>query len=62
MDPQGHLIRIKPWVAVADLRELPSEWSSRIYWARFDNVFGERFETRNPSDPIVSAEFKRLDG
>ena len=32
-----------------------------MYWARFDNVFGERFETRNPTDPTMAAEFKPID-
>jgi hypothetical protein len=61
VDPRGGFMRIKPWVVVADERELPSEWASRVYWARFDNVFGERFETRNPSDPMEAAAFKRID-
>jgi hypothetical protein len=60
VDPLGHFIREIPWVAVADERELPSSWSSRVYWAQFDNVFGERFETRNPSDPLQAAEFKQI--
>ena len=29
-------------------------------WARFENVFGDRFETRNPIDPMVPAVFTRL--
>ena len=32
----------------------------RRYWARFENVFGESFETHNPLDPWQSATFKRL--
>jgi hypothetical protein len=61
IDPQGHLIRIVPLAVVADERQIPEDWSSRVYWARFDNVFGERFETRNPSDPSRAAEFRRID-
>jgi hypothetical protein len=62
VDPLGHFIRVPPWVVVGDQRRLPSDWSHRIYWARFENVFGERFVTRNPSDPTQAAEFERLDG
>ena len=61
IDSQGHFIRIAPWAAVADEREISREWTSRVYWARFDNVFNERFETRNPSDPTKAAEFNRID-
>ena len=32
---------------------------ARTYWARFENVFGDQFETRNPSDPAQSAAFMR---
>lgn len=60
LDPQGHWIHFRPWVVVADARELPREWSSRVCWGRFDNVFGERFETLNPSDPTQPAEFKPI--
>jgi hypothetical protein len=28
-----------------------------VYWARFNNVFGERFETRTYSDPSHPVEF-----
>lgn len=50
-----------PWAVVADQRNIPAEWKSRVYWARFDNVFGERFETRNPTDPTQPAEFNRIE-
>jgi hypothetical protein len=42
--------------------ELPEGWEGvgRIYWARCENVFGERFETRNPDDPQRSATFTRI--
>jgi hypothetical protein len=41
--------------------ELPERWAtrSRSYWAQFENVFGDSFETRNPSDPRESATFTR---
>jgi hypothetical protein len=38
-----------------------AEWSEDIiYWARFENLLGERFEVRNPPDPTRPAEFRRL--
>ncbi len=42
--------------------ELPENWAlaSRTYWVRFENVFGEVFETRNPFDPKQSAAFMRM--
>ncbi len=41
---------------------LPVRWQTmiRTYWARYENVFGEEFETRNPNDPRQSAAFMRL--
>jgi hypothetical protein len=61
---QGVWIRIKPLVVVCDERELPSDWAMRprYYWTEFENVFGERFGTRNPSDPAQPAGFVRLGG
>jgi hypothetical protein len=43
--------------------ELPVGWNTlpRTYWARFENVFGERFETRNPSNPQQPFVFARID-
>lgn len=32
-----------------------------VYWTQFSNVFGERFEVRNPKDPTKAATFKRVD-
>jgi hypothetical protein len=42
--------------------ELPDDWRTlgRTYWTRFENVFGEQFETRNPDEPRRSATFLRL--
>lgn len=31
-----------------------------VYWCRFSNVFGERFETRNSLDPAVPGTLRRL--
>lgn len=49
-------------VVIAE-RELPARWrsSGRTYWARFENVFGEQFETRNPTDPRQPAAFMRME-
>jgi type II secretory pathway pseudopilin PulG len=49
------------WVVVIREGQLPDAWGSRVYWARFDNIFNERFETRTSSDPTEAAEFKRID-
>jgi hypothetical protein len=38
------------------------ERRGRNYWASFENVFGERFETRNPTSPNIPAIFRKLDG
>jgi hypothetical protein len=48
-------------VVVAET-ELPATWRTlvRTYWVRFENVFGEQFETRNPNDPRQSAAFMRM--
>jgi hypothetical protein len=64
LDPQGHFIRITPFAVVCIASNLPPAWPtvSVGYWARFESVFGERFETHNPSDPLQPAEFKRIDG
>ena len=53
----------RPLVVVFREDELPEQWSSAswTYWVRFGNVFGDRFETRNPPDPHQSAEFRRIE-
>jgi hypothetical protein len=52
----------RPLVAVFREDELPEQWAaaSRTYWVRFENVFGDTFETRNPLDPLQSAAFMRV--
>jgi hypothetical protein len=38
-----------------------TEWNEDIiYWTRFENLLGERFEVRNPPDATRPAEFRRL--
>ena len=38
------------------------EWDEDVvYWTRFENLLGERFEVRNHPDPTRPAEFRRLD-
>lgn len=53
------LVQLRPFATVMNKSELPPGWPNvaRVYWTRFENVFGERFETRNPLDPRVSASF-----
>lgn len=56
--------RVRPLVVACPEHELPEGWGrlTRYYWATFENVFGERFLTRNPSDPARPAEFRRNEG
>jgi hypothetical protein len=63
LDRQGHWIRIAPLAVVINEAELPEDWATqpRHYWAEFENVFHERFRTRNPSDPLQPAEFERVE-
>jgi hypothetical protein len=58
----GVRIRIRPFYVVVNVNQLPADYLTqpRHYWADFDNVFGERFRTRNPNDPTKSAAFERL--
>jgi hypothetical protein len=40
-----------------------SEWGDGqdlVYWARFENLLGERFEVRNHQDPTAPAEFRHV--
>ena len=39
-----------------------TEWDGDdvVYWTRFENLLGERFEVRNFPDPARPAEFRRL--
>jgi hypothetical protein len=43
--------------------ELPADWHKEalVYWASFENVFGESFKTANPHDPHQSAAFMRVE-
>jgi hypothetical protein len=34
--------------------------SELVYWTRFENLMGERFEVRNPRDTEKPAEFRRI--
>lgn len=46
---------------VLDERVLQTGWDTiaRTYWARFENVFGETFETYNPKDPTQPFVFQK---
>jgi hypothetical protein len=38
-----------------------TEWNEDIiYWTRFENLLGERFEVRNPPEATRPAEFRRV--
>lgn len=46
-----------------DERVLPPDWSSQPtrYWARFESVFGDVFETRSSSDPAERISLVRIE-
>lgn len=58
----GQLVHRRPLIVAQPEDALPPGWAgaARTYWARFENVFGEVFETQNPLDPRQSAAFMRL--
>ena len=60
--PPGRVTALAFSVVVPEA-ELPSHWASqsRTYWACFESVFGDQFETRNPHDPHQSAAFMRIE-
>jgi hypothetical protein len=57
-DSIGMPVALKPIVIGISL----DEWddSELVYWTRFENLLGERFEVRNHPDPTRPAEFRRL--
>jgi type II secretory pathway pseudopilin PulG len=59
----GRLGKVRPLLIVRDESDLPPQWQtmSPTLWARFENVFGDQFETRSPFDPQSSAAFARID-
>jgi hypothetical protein len=60
--PDTELGGFPPLVVAVAERDLPTGWESlpRWYWARFDDAFGERYETRNSADPHDPATFERI--
>lgn len=62
VDDLGHERRFRPLVVPVPESALPKTWGTMVrrYWTRYENVFGEQFETRNPSLPDMPAEFRRL--
>jgi hypothetical protein len=62
-DELGHERRFRPIVVAVHLDSLPPNWTTRLrhYWTRYQSVFGEYFETRNPSLPDWPAEFRQID-
>ena len=53
---------LRTFCVVFAVADLPASWpeEGRAYWARFENAFGDVFETRNPSDPRQSAAFMKI--
>jgi hypothetical protein len=63
VDPvSGQVMEGRPLTIVKAEHELQPGWEvrPRWYWARFENVFGEPFETRSSNDPRESPLFIRL--
>lgn len=61
--PKAGQVTALAFTVVFNEHELPEGWqgAERTYWARCENVFGERFETRNPHDARGSAAFIRIE-
>jgi hypothetical protein len=38
----------------------PGVGDRRVFWARYENPFGETWETRNPADPTADLEIRRV--
>lgn len=59
----GAPVPVEPFMVPVHRDELSEAWAARprCDWARYENMFGERYETRNPSDPTQSADFRRLE-
>ncbi len=49
---KGLVVRVPKLGLAADVDSVPD-----TYWVRFESVFGDLFETRNPPDPEKSATF-----
>jgi hypothetical protein len=47
--------------AFSPLELIAAEHGDPIYWTRYSNIFGDRYETRNYSDASQPAEFLSLD-
>lgn len=50
------------YLAKGTLAESRRGGNEVVYWARFDNVFGERFETKNFADSRTPATLRRING
>jgi hypothetical protein len=59
LDSIGQPIQLVPLYVGVPL----DEWTDKadvVYWTRFENLLGERFEVRNYPDPNRPADFERL--
>lgn len=61
-DEQTDQLRFRPYAVTVPEDALPADWRAldRSYWARFESVFDDVFETQNPLDPRQSASFMKL--
>jgi hypothetical protein len=59
LDSIGKPIQLVPLYVGVPLDEWTDD-GDVVYWTRFENLLGERFEVRNYPDPNRSAEFQRL--
>jgi hypothetical protein len=54
----------RPFCVAIRKPALPERWATtpRTYWARFESVFVEQFETQNPTSPTKSARLRHIAG
>lgn len=57
-EPGNFIVRHIPELSFYADDECPDEV---VYWCRFESLFGDRWETRNSSDPTQPPEILRLD-
>jgi hypothetical protein len=59
LDSIGMAVKVDPLVVGVKLTEW-NDGEGLVYWSRFENLLGERFEVRNYPDPTRPAEFRRI--
>lgn len=59
LDTIGQPVSLTPLAVGVKLAEW-NDGEGLVYWSRFENLLGERFEVRNYPDPTRPAEFRRV--